>query len=246
MTTQPFLIIAHRGAMGEAPENTLAAFRLGLEQGANAFELDIHMSADGEIIVCHDETVNRTTDGKGTIRSMTVAQLQKLDAGRWYHERFAGERLPLLEEVFDLVPTDFVINVEIKDCADHQLEPRLLELLKRTGRMESVVISSFDHKSLYNLKKLEPAIKVGLLYNSNLVSHLRGASAAQMPVYSLHPHFKHIDPEDIQELIQNGYQVYPWTVNSESDLRSVMHTGASGIITNFPARLKQLAANEMM
>lgn len=242
MSNQPFLVIGHRGAMGEAPENTIGAFKLALDQGANAFELDVHMSADGAIIVCHDETVNRTTDGKGAIRGMTVSELKKLDAGSWFDPAFKGERLPLLEEVFDLVPADFVINIEIKDHAEHQLEQRLVDLLNRAGRMESAVISSFNHKSLYKLKQLEPEIKVGLLYAANPVSHVLFARASNMPVYSLHPHFTHIDARDVRQATEHGYQVYPWTVNSEADMNAMLEAGVPGIITNFPARLNKLIA----
>jgi glycerophosphoryl diester phosphodiesterase len=239
MTQKP-LIIAHRGAMGEAPENTLGAFKLALEQGANAFELDIHLSADGEIIVIHDYTVNRTTNGTGAIDRLTVAQLKQFDAGSWFHEKYKGEQIPLLSEVFDLVPQDFIINIEIKDHGGHKLEPKLIELLKRTGRMESVVISSFDHKCLHHLKQLSRDLQVGLLYNSDFVSHLQVAQAAQMPVYSIHPYFKAISKKDIRELSENGFQVYAWTVNSVEDMTSMLESGVQGIITNFPARLKQL------
>jgi glycerophosphoryl diester phosphodiesterase len=242
MSQNPFLVIGHRGAMGEAPENTLGSFKLALEQGANAFELDIHMSADGALIVCHDETVNRTTDGKGAIRKLTVTELKRLDAGLWFDPKYKGERLPLLEEVFDLVPTNFIINIEIKDHADHQIEQRLVDLLNRSGRMDSVVISSFDHKCLYHLKQLAPEIKVGLLYSNNPVSHVLLAGAANMPVYSMHPHFKHIDARDVRQMIEHGYQVYPWTVNAEKDLHEMLDMGVQGIITNFPARLNQLLA----
>ncbi|WP_281166722.1 glycerophosphodiester phosphodiesterase [Paenibacillus ginsengihumi] len=141
------LVIGHRGAAGEAPENTLASFRLALEQGADAVELDVHMSADGEIIVCHDATVNRTTDGQGAISTMSTAELRQLDAGRWFHERFAGERLPLLEEAFRLVPDNIMIHVEIKCPYSVRLEERLLGLLARiqpAGDGRAVVVRPPD------------------------------------------------------------------------------------------------------
>ncbi|HEY8531638.1 MAG TPA: glycerophosphodiester phosphodiesterase family protein, partial [Limnochorda sp.] len=111
------LILAHRGASAEAPENTLAAFRLALEQGADGFELDIHRTRDGHLVVCHDERVDRTTDGTGFIGSMTLAELKKLDAGRWFDARFAGERIPTLDEVWALVEEAGgirLLNIEVK------------------------------------------------------------------------------------------------------------------------------------
>src|SRR5690606_40107102 len=102
MRTRKPLRVAHRGARAEGPENTLAAIRLALEKGADGFELDVHRTRDGHLVVCHDETVDRTTDGTGAIGAMTLAELKRLDAGRWFDERFAGERIPTLDEVWAL------------------------------------------------------------------------------------------------------------------------------------------------
>ncbi|MDQ0896529.1 glycerophosphodiester phosphodiesterase family protein [Paenibacillus sp. V4I7] len=146
MTKQPLLVIAHRGAKGEAPENTMAAFRLGLEQGCDAIELDIHLSKDGEIVVIHDDTMHRTTDISGKVNELTLAELKQADAGRWFHEKYAGERVPLLEEVFDLVPANIMINVEVKYSYGRKLESALVELMRRKNRIHNVVVSSFDHK----------------------------------------------------------------------------------------------------
>jgi glycerophosphoryl diester phosphodiesterase len=237
METNKMLVIAHRGARGEAPENTLAAFRLGLEQGCTAIELDIHMSKDGELIVCHDATLNRTTDSSGTIHEMTVAELKRADAGRWFHEKYAGERLPLLEEVFDLTPSEVMINVEIKGSYGRKLEPALLQLMERKNRVENVVVSSFDHKSLMFLKLLEPEVRIGLLYDANISRHSALADTLGVPVYSLHPQYKRIDKEDVRDALARGLQVYPWTINDEAHLREAVACGVSGIITDYPGRL---------
>lgn len=237
--TKP-LVIAHRGAAGEAPENTLGSFRLALEQGADAIELDVHLSRDGELIVCHDHTIDRTTTGSGAIRELTVSELKRADAGVKFAAAFEAERLPLLEEVFALVPPHVMINVENKDFADDGVAHKLYELLKRTDRIDGVVVSSFNHKSLARLKRLAPEVRVGLLYASDHVNHRRMAEAAGMPVYSLHPHYHGIDAEDIADAAANGIRVYPWTVNGEKDMKRLIAAGASGIITDYPGRLKRL------
>jgi glycerophosphoryl diester phosphodiesterase len=240
MENNNMLVIAHRGARGEAPENTLAAFRLGLEQGCTAFELDVHLSKDGELIVCHDATLDRTTDSSGLIHELTVEELKRVDAGRWFHEKFAGERLPLLEEVFDLAPPEVMINVEIKGSYGRKLESALVELMRRKERVGSVVVSSFDHKSLMFLKLLEPEARVGLLYDANISRHSALADTLGVPVYSLHPHFKRIDMEDVRDALARGLQVYPWTINDETHMRDAIAYGVSGIITDYPGRLNAI------
>ncbi|MGG2198156.1 glycerophosphodiester phosphodiesterase [Paenibacillus validus] len=234
------LIIGHRGAAGEAPENTLASFELAVRQGADAVELDVHLTADGELVVCHDHTVNRTTDGQGRIDQMTVEQIKRLDAGRWYDERFRGERIPLLSEVFAALPANVMINVEVKCGYSDKLSGWLAELLAGFGRLETTVVSSFSHKVLYRLKQREPAIRVGLLYVADLVRHSVLAETAGMDVYSLHPQYQAIGPEDVAEAQRHGLRVYPFTINEPEHLRQAVQAGCSGIITDFPARLKAM------
>ncbi|WP_281890037.1 glycerophosphodiester phosphodiesterase [Paenibacillus sp. YYML68] len=234
------LIIGHRGAAGEAPENTLASFKLAIEQGADALELDVHESADGDIIVCHDHTVDRTTDGTGRIDAMLADELRKLDAGAWFSPSYAGERVPLLAEVFAAVPQHIMINVEIKCDYSARLSIRLLQLLVEYGRMDSVVVSSFNHKTLLRLKHDHPALRIGLLYVGDLVHHAKLADISGMDVYSLHPHYAGIGAEDVQEAVRCGLKVYPYTINEPQHLQQAIAAGCTGIITDYPARLKQL------
>jgi len=234
------LVIGHRGAAGEAPENTLASFLLAAEQGADAVELDIHLSADGKLVVCHDATVDRTSDGRGTIHRMSGDELKRLDAGSWFSAAYAGERIPFLDEVFEALPAHMLINVEIKHSYGRQIEPKLIELMRRMNRVETVIVSSFEHKSLLHLKRLAPDVKIGLLYSSDFVDHPAVAQTTGVPVYSLHPNFRHIGKEDIQASVRAGLAVYPYTINEEIDMRQAIEAGASGIITDFPARLRTL------
>jgi glycerophosphoryl diester phosphodiesterase len=244
MTTSDFLVMAHRGSMGQAPENTMAAFQLVMDQGCNAIELDIHLSKDGEIIVCHDATLDRTTDMTGYINEMTVQELKKADAGKWFHEQYVGQRLPLLEEVFDLVPPHILLNIEIKESYGRQLELKLLELLKKRNRIDSVILSSFHMKSLRFLKESEPEVKIGLIYNCNFIQHREAANLVGVPVYSLHPNFHNIDQENIVDAITHGLKVFPYTINDEKEMKEAISYGVSGIITNFPARLRSIISAE--
>lgn len=240
MDSQKPLIIAHRGSAGEAPENTMAAFKLALEQQCDAIELDVHISKDGEIIVCHDATLDRTTNGTGYLYEKTASEIKAFDAGSWFDEKYAGEQVPLLEEVFDLVPPQIMINIEIKYSYEHNIESRLIELMRRKNRLSNVVVSSFDYKSLAVLKELEPEVKIGLLYNANFIRHRDAAALMPVPVYSLHPNILRISKEDIADARNHGLHVYPYTINTEEDMKQALQTHVSGIITDYPAVLRSL------
>ncbi|OCT15000.1 glycerophosphodiester phosphodiesterase [Paenibacillus pectinilyticus] len=231
------MVIGHRGAAGEAPENTMASFALALRQGAQAIELDVHITKDGEIVVCHDGTLNRTTNGSGHICEHNWQALQQLDAGSWFSEEFTGERIPLLSEVFDLVPRGMLINVEVKHAYKGRMEQALIAFLRAANRYEDVVVSSFDHKVIKRLKKAEPKIQVGLLYNANLIDHPGYAKKMGVDICSLHPHHQCMEPRDIAAAVAAGLQVYPYTVNELIDYQRLIEAGVSGIITDFPGRL---------
>ncbi|MGZ9583991.1 glycerophosphodiester phosphodiesterase [Paenibacillus marinisediminis] len=231
------LIIAHRGSAGEAPENTLGSFRLALEQHCDAIELDIQLTKEGIPVVIHDATVNRTTNGRGAVHEMTLEQIQALDAGSWFDSKYAGERVPTLAEVFDLVPASIMINVEIKQFHDDRTVPQLLKLLEAYDRFDSVVVSSFDHKCLKRLKEADDRVKIGLLYNASFVDHAAMAGLVGVPVYSLHPQGNHIGPEDITGAQQAGLRVYPYTINQVEHYKLAIHFGVDGIITDYPGRL---------
>lgn len=233
------LVIGHRGVAGEAPENTLGSFRLAVEQGCDGVELDIHLTRDGEIVVCHDPDLKRTTNGIGMIGEMSLAEVQSYDAGGWFSEEYRGEKVPLLKEVFDLLPPDMLINVELK-YAYSGLEQKLIDLLVKSGRLDTVVVSSFDHKAVRRLKEMEPRLKIGLLYASNFIDHVGYADSVGVEVYSLHPHYHLIDCEDIRAARKAGYQVYPYTVNLQSDMKALIEAGVHGIITDFPNRLNEI------
>ncbi|WP_214626985.1 glycerophosphodiester phosphodiesterase [Paenibacillus agaridevorans] len=240
MSKSKVIVIGHRGCAAEAPENTLASFSLALQQKCDAIELDVQLSADNEIVVCHDRTIDRTTDRKGAIRQLTAAELKQADAGRWFHEQYAGERIPLLEEVLDLVPPSITLNIEIKDSCGGEIEPRLVDLLKRKDRMSNIIVVSFDFKSLSLVKRIASDIPIGLTYSNNFVDHHRLTELVDIPVYSLHPNFIHINKADVEEALSRGLKVFAYTVNTEGDMKKVLDYGLTGILTDCPGKLKAL------
>ncbi|MCD8510281.1 MAG: glycerophosphodiester phosphodiesterase [Bacillus sp. (in: Bacteria)] len=234
------LNIAHRGASSQAPENTMAAFSLGLKQGCDGIELDVQLSKDGDFVIIHDEYLHRTTNGTGKVSETDVSALKQLDAGSWFHEDFKGEKIPTLEELLEFVPSEIFLNLELKYKPSHlpNVEEKLLDILKKRNRLNNVVISSFNHKNLYRLKTLDNNVKIGLLYNSNLINHLKLIDTFSLPCYSLHPDYQMIDDEDITSTLEKGLELFIWTVNKERDYERLIELGVSGIITDCPGKLK--------
>ena len=228
------LIYGHRGASGHAPENTLEAFRLAMEMGADGFELDVHMSRDGELVVIHDESVDRTTDGIGLVRDLTLAQLKQLDAS-YGMEAYRGTRIPTLGEVFDLIRhTDHIVNVEIKtdDWFYPQIEEKCLALAKEKGVEERVIYSSFNHFTLMKLRQLKPDAKLGMLFGDIMAKPWE--YAGQLNVDYLHPLKMNIYVPGFSEgAAKAGYGVNMWTINDPETMALCLDTGA-GIITNYP------------
>lgn len=234
------LVIAHRGASGEAPENTGSAFLLAIEQQCDMIELDIQLTTDGQFIICHDEDVSRTTSGTGMIHELTLSELRQLDAGSWFGPSFAGERLLLLKELFEFIPPAISLNIEVKTPLNDLTQAQLIRLIREYHRTHTAVISSFDHKLLYRLKKAAPDIRIGLLYIGKLTHPLQLVRQFELEVHSLHPYYPLIDPEDIQALRASGLQTYAWTVNDPEAMQRLIDAQVSGIITDYPARMREL------
>lgn len=163
------LVGAHRGSSASAPENTMAAFRLAVDEGADLIELDVRFTHDMHPVVHHDRTLHRTTNGRGRLWQYTLAELRTLDAGSWFHSRFKGERIPTLREVLQWLPSHIILNIELKTDGDARpLDDRLRALMHVVGgwlRSRTIIFSSFDHRALHRLHQLFPAVTVGVLYN---------------------------------------------------------------------------------
>ena len=228
------IIYGHRGASAHAPENTLEAFALSMEMGADGFELDVHMSKDGELVVIHDETVDRTTDGTGFVRNLTLQQLKELDASA-STEDFKNCRIPTLREVFTLVQdTHHIVNVEIKtdECDYPGIEEKCLALAKEMGVEERVIYSSFNHHTLIKMRQLKPDVKLGMLFGDIMVKPWEYAN--QLNVEYLHPMKMNIYvPDFAKDATEAGYGINMWTINDEETINYCLEQGV-GIITNYP------------
>lgn len=240
------LNLAHRGASGHAPQNTMAAFLQAAEMGADGIELDVHLSADGQAVVIHNDTVDETTDGSGPVRQMTAAQLQSLDAGRWFDPRFTGERIPTLEEVFAELGQRLFINVEIKaETGYHpsEQEAEAVRLIEDYHMVERVIVSSFSPSSLRRVHRLNPRIPLGFLYESAqpgwlpLLIHRFYA-----PLTAWHPDLKRVDAGYVSLARRRQQRVNVWTVNAADDMRRMRDLGVDGIITNYPDVLRDVLA----
>lgn len=239
------LNLAHQGANAAAPANTLAAFRLAAEMGADGIELDAQLSRDGEVVVIHDFAVDRTTDGRGAVRSMTLAQLKELDAGRWFDPTFAGERIPTLQEVFDTVGHCLLVNVEIKSLPGRSrgLEAEVVRLIEDNNLTHRVIASSFNPLALRQVKRLNPNIPTALLYAPGQPVFLRRAwLAAFAPHEFRHPHHTLVDERLMAWARREGYRVNTWTVNEPDEMRRLLALGVDGIITDYPDRLAEILA----
>ena len=235
------LIWGHRGASGHAPENTLPAFKMAADMGADGVELDIQMTSDGVIVVCHDETIDRTSSGAGWLKDFTFDQLRRLDFSNG-NGAYEGVKIPTMEEVFDLLdPTGLVINIEIKTgiIFYDRIEEKILELTKRKGWEDRVIYSSFNHYTVRRIKELDPAAKVGLLYADGPIDmpgygHRLGADA-------LHPAFYNLQyPQFMEDSRRYGLDINVWTVNSEKELLACREYGVNAVITNYPAKARKL------
>lgn len=235
------LIIAHRGASGYAPENTIAAFQLAMDMKADGMELDLHLTKDGEVVICHDDDVQRTTNGQGLIKEMTLEQLRRLDAGSWYGESFGGVTIPTLQEFMALVAdTNLLINLEIKNLPYYHkgIEERVIRSVHDHDMLDRIVISSFDHYALAETARLEPSMKLGVLFSTRVIDPWDYAGRLPFDVYSLHPHYSFVDEAYIRQSHAHGYKVYPYTVNEAEWAKPLAEVGLDGVITNVPDRFR--------
>jgi len=239
------LNFAHQGARAAAPANTLAAFRLAAEMGADGVELDVQLSRDGEAVVIHDFTVDGTTDGQGAVRQKTLAQLKTLDAGGWFAPAFAGERIPTLQEVFDAVGHRSLLNVEVKSLPGRSrgLEAEVVRLIEDNNLGHRVIVSSFNPLALRKVKQLNPNIFTALLYAPGQPLFLRRAWLSPIVPHEFrHPHFSMVDGRFMTWAREKGYRVNTWTVNEPDEMRRLLALGVDGIITDRPDLLAGILA----
>ncbi len=228
-------IIAHRGASGYAPENTLAAFKVAMEQNCDGFEIDVQLTKDNELVVYHDWSLGRAATGKGFIKDLDLAYIREQDAGKWFAEEFKGEKIPTLAEFFELVPKGRVLNIEAKAKAvdERDLGARLAEEIIKCDRVDDVIVSSFNHKTLNQVSVASKDIKIGALMYSRLIE-MEDYFVTKFPIYSAHLSDELTDQEMVTEIKKIGAKVYVWTVNDKETGDLFKNMGVDGIITNYP------------
>jgi len=229
-------IWAHRGARREAPENTLPAFELAVAQGADGVEFDVQLTADGAVIVMHDETVDRTTGGSGPVLGHTLAQLQKLDASAGM-ARHRGAQVPTLADTLDLLaPTGLKLNIELKNSEEDYpgLEEQVLAAIAVHQLADRVVLSTFNHYSLKKLQALGATSQLGMLYTDPLYKPWRYAS--RLGIGALHPPARFVLGRGwVRRAHAAGLAVRPWVVNSERNLARMFRWGVDAVFTDVPA-----------
>jgi glycerophosphoryl diester phosphodiesterase len=230
------VIIAHRGDKNHAPENTVAAFAMAADKGAPAVEFDVKLTADGRVVVLHDATLDRTTDGTGKLRDSNFESLQKLDAGNWFAPQFKGERIPLLDEVFEAVGKRLHMNIELTNYTTpgDDLVSRVVGLVKKHDMQDRIIFSSFFARNLWIAKALLPEAPRGLLAWSGWAGYPARSWGWKRDCFALHPYLTDTNIGLVQRLHAAGCQVNVWTVNSAADLKQVIGLGVDGIFTDDP------------
>jgi glycerophosphoryl diester phosphodiesterase len=236
----PVMVIAHRGFSGAAPENTLAAFQKGIEIGSDMIELDVHLSKDGKVVVLHDETLERTTNGQGRVVDYTLRELKKFDAGSWFAPQFSRERIPTLGEALELAKGRAPVNIEIKNPTHGrypitELTDQALREVKEAGMIHRVIFSSFNPISLEWIKKKEPQVWVALLYHKpwSALSDVTGGEKYEV----LNLRHSYLTKDKIAKIHKERMKVNVYTVNSQEEMEQFIRWGVDGIITNHPDQL---------
>ncbi len=232
------IILAHRGDLAHAPENTLPAFSQAIQKGADGVELDAKLTADGRVIVFHDMTVDRTTNGKGKVAAFTFDEIRKLDAGAWFNPKFANVQVPLLEEVFETVGKDKLINIELTNYSTPKdgLTQKVCELIKKHNNHAQIIFSSFFASNLRIAKQLLPQIPRGLLAMPGIIGLWARSFGFMFGDYqALHPHISSVSKEQIQRAHRLKRRVHVWTANAPEEILRLRDWGADGIFTDDPA-----------
>jgi glycerophosphoryl diester phosphodiesterase len=230
------IVFAHRGASAYAPENTLAAFELAARQGAPAIEFDVKLTSDRQVIIIHDPTLERTTNGSGAIGKHSLAELRELDAGSWKSPEFRGEKIPLLTDVLEAVGKKVLINIELTNYATpfDGLTREVAGLVKKHALQERVIFSSFYFTNLLAARRLLPTVPCAQLILEGREGWLQRATARFMDLEAEHPYTSDVNAELVERLHARGRRVHVWTVNDPADMRRLRACGVDGIFSDDP------------
>ena len=230
MQMNSILKIGHRGAKGYEPENTLISFQKAIDLKVNGIELDVHLSLDGALMVIHDATINRTTAGKGFINELSLQELKSFKIENKFE-------IPTLTEVINLVNRRCFINIELKGIGTAKPVIDLIThyISEKNWKYSDFLVSSFDWKMLEEVQSLNPKISIGVLTEEDIKDAL--AFAKKIYAFSIHPHFALLSKENVALMQENGFDVYPWTVNSKEAIQKIKTLNVNGIISDFPDRI---------
>lgn len=243
--SQP-LIIAHRGAMGHAPENTISAFLKAIELGANAIEIDLRQTKDGELVAFHDGSINRTTNGKGKFENFTFVELRNLDAGSWFNIIYKEEKIPTLQEIIDILSDSVLLIIELKGDNNSypNIEENTVSLIKKNNIEKQTILKSFDYKVLKRLRVLAPNIPQIFVYalripiiGVTIGTGLNFESIYSLDVEYLQPHRYFVTEEFVRKAEKKGYKIISWGVDSRSSIINALEIGVHGIETDYPERV---------
>jgi glycerophosphoryl diester phosphodiesterase len=225
------LLGGHRGNPAEHPENTMRSFRSAIAGGCDLIECDVHLSSDGRLVVIHDHTLDRTTNGSGLVRDYTAAELRRLDAGE-------GEKIPLLQEVIELALGKVGLVIEIKQVPPLYpgLEEKLMNMLRQLGAVPECAVVSFNHMAIHQIKKLEPTLQLGILEGARPMDPARLLREAGADVYS--PHWGAADPQVVSEVHGAGGAVAVWPVDDETAIAWCRYCKPDAIFSNRPADVR--------
>jgi glycerophosphoryl diester phosphodiesterase len=234
--TRP-LLIGHRGYPAKFPENTLAGFEGAIQAGCDMIELDVTLTKDRKVVVIHDDTLDRTTTGKGPVRGHALEEIKALDAGSWFDARFTAERVPELSEVVRLTAGRCVLNIEIKESAFEAsypadaIEHQVVELVKTSRATDRVIISSFDKRILQRIAAMDAPLAVAYISDHGADKSVL-EMLLKMRAFSWHPRFKVLTRDQVDMLHGAGLKVFPWTINTRAEAEKVLALGVDGLICN--------------
>jgi glycerophosphoryl diester phosphodiesterase len=231
------LLIGHRGYPARFPENTLASFKGAMDDGCDMIELDVTLTRDRRVVVIHDDTLERTTNGSGLVRKRTVEEIRGLDAGSWFDPRFAAERVPLLDEVIALTAGRCMLNIEIKESAFEEgypadaIEHQVAELVKTGGAMERVIVSSFDRRILERLARMPGPPALAFISDAGADPEVMGVLRT-IKAFSWHPRRTVLTREQVERVHAEGMKIFPWTINTQAEAEALLGLGVDGLICN--------------
>ena len=235
-----FVVTAHRGASYVAPENTMAAMVAAVEAGAEFAELDVGLTLDGEVVLMHDRTLDRTTNGSGDLGDHSLEEIRGLEAGSWFGEGFTGEPIPTLREVIRFAKGQLKLNIEIKNSQEEPtIASAVVDIIRSEDFVGECMVTSFSRETVEEVKRIAPEIMTGFIFGEDYP-----ADAFQGGWEVLSSNYRVVDSTFVARAKEGGKKVHVWTVDDPAEMRRLMELGVDGIISNRPSLLLEVLAEE--